>query len=278
MNYSYAAPAAANYARPLTSNISSPSSGIFSRLSVVLVVVFVVFVALVFYYKTVGYYMNVGWTRIMDLIRGGTDVNVEVGSHVEANLTPMDAPPQSGMGASEQRPSGMPGASDSGILNSLSVGGPKKEVFNVSRNVYTFGEASAVCSALGADLASYEQVKDAYEQGADWCNYGWIKGQMAVYPTQKETWDKLQKGAAEFRNACGRIGINGGRFDNPDLRFGVTCYGIKPAQSATDELLESQVALPQSPEEIEYEKKVQKFREQLATTTILPFKRGQWAE
>jgi hypothetical protein len=278
MNYSYAAPAAANYARPLTSNISSPSSGVFSRLSAVLLVVFIVFVALVIYYKTVGYYMNLGWSRIMDLIRGGTDVNVEVGSHVEANLTPMDTPPQSGMGDAEQRPPGMPGAADSGILNSLSVGGPKKEVFNVSRNVYTFGEASAVCSALGSDLASYEQVKDAYEQGADWCNYGWIKGQMAVYPTQKETWDKLQKGSAEFRNACGRIGINGGRFDNPDLRFGVTCYGIKPAQSATDELLESQVALPQSPEEIEYEKKVQKFREQLATTTILPFKRGQWTE
>ena len=126
-------------------------------------------------------------------------------------------------------------------------------------------------------MATYEQVKEAHAAGADWCNYGWVKGQMAVYPTQKETYEKLQKGAPEYRTACGRPGVNGGYFDNPDLRFGVTCYGTRPAEGSTDELLESQVALPPSTAEIEYDKKVQKFREQLSTLTVLPFNRSQWS-
>lgn len=282
MNFSYAAPAA----RPLSSiansvNTSSSASGIFSRFWAVLLLIFVVFVGMIIYYKTIGYYMEVGWNRILNLFNGDKTVDVDVGSNgaISASLKPMDAPPSSGMGPSNERTPGLPGASNgSTLLSSLSIGGPKKEVFNVSRNIYTYNDASAVCSALGAELANYEQVQEAYENGADWCNYGWIKGQMAVYPTQKETFDKLQKGAPEYRNACGRVGINGGHFDNPELRFGVTCYGVKPSRNATDELLESTVSLPPTTAEIEYDKKVQKYREQLNTMVVLPFKRGQWTE
>jgi hypothetical protein len=75
-----------------------------------------------------------------------------------------------------------------------------------------------------------------------------------------------------------RPGVNGGFFDNPELRFGVNCYGVKPPRNATDELLESQVALPPTTAEIEFDKKVQKFREQLNTITVLPFHKGQWTE
>ena len=101
---------------------------------------------------------------------------------------------------------------------------------------------------------------------------------MAIYPTQKETYAKLQKGAPEFRNACGVPGVNGGYFDNPELRFGVNCFGVKPAQKATDEFLDSQVALPQTAEEFEFEKKVQRFRDQMDNATILPFQKGRWTE
>jgi hypothetical protein len=278
MNYSYAPVPAANYAKPLT-NAGSSISGLFSKFWAVLLVIFIVFVALVIYYKTVGYYLQIGWDRIYAMIKGRESVEIDIGKTVEADIMPMDAPPQPAMPPADVRPLGMPGAVDtSPFLSSLSIRGPTKEVFNVSRNIYTYSDASAVCSALGAELADYDQVKEAYTRGADWCNYGWTKGQMATYPTQKETWEKLQKGAAEYRGACGQPGVNGGYFDNPDLRFGVNCYGIKPPKNATDELLESQVSLPASPEEIEYDKKVQKFREQLNTTTVLPFKRGQWTE
>ncbi len=63
---------------------------------------------------------------------------------------------------------------------------PLKQVFNVSQNRFTYKEAPAVCKALGAELATLEQLADGYRKGADWCNYGWTEGQMAFYPTQKK--------------------------------------------------------------------------------------------
>lgn len=266
----------------MAANAPAPAgSGIFSTFSLVFVLILVVFIALVVYHRTIGYYLEFGWNRIFKMISGGESVHVDIGDGaVDANVKPMDSPPASAMLPSPDRPSGMPGAtpSDSPLLSALgSLATPRKEVFNVSKNIYTYHDASAVCSALKSELATYEQVKEAHAGGADWCNYGWVKGQMAVYPTQKETYAKLQKGSPEYRTACGRPGVNGGYFDNPDLRFGVTCYGQRPAESDTDELLESQVALPPSTEEIEYDKKVQKFREQLSTLTVLPFNRSQWS-
>ena len=61
----------------------------------------------------------------------------------------------------------------------------RKQVFNVSENDYTYEEARAVCKAYGGDLATLEQMIEAHKKGANWCNYGWSDGQMALYPTQK---------------------------------------------------------------------------------------------
>ncbi len=173
-----------------------------------------------------------------------------------------------------ERPGGMPGASDPSTLEKIGEHlSQRSEVFNVSRNIYTYNDASAVCRSLGADLATYEQVKEAYDHGADWCNYGWVKGQMAVYPTQRETWDKLQKGPDSSKGACGQVGINGGYFDNPELRFGVNCFGAKPSKRETD-AISNELQLPKSSEEVEFDKKVQRFRDQLDQVNILPFNRG----
>jgi hypothetical protein len=257
-----------------------------------LLLVFIVFVAMVVYHETIGYYMKFGWDRVKEMIGFGTKVDIGMGPGaveepvLTATLQPYDAPPTSPLPPVSDRPSGMPGASESesepSLLSAMSASAhgalDMKEVYNVSKNIYTFHDAAAVCAANDGELATYEQVKDAHEKGADWCNYGWVKGQMAVYPTQKATYEKLQKAAPEFRNACGKPGVNGGHFDNPDLRFGVNCYGVKPAKKASDELLESMVALPASPAEIEFEKQVQKFRDQMDNTSILPFRKGQWSE
>jgi hypothetical protein len=156
--------------------------------------------------------------------------------------------------------------------------GKTKEVFNVSRNVYTYDEAGPLCTAMGAELATYEQLKKAQEKGADWCNYGWVKGQMAIYPTQEKTWNKLQSGPQEYRNSCGKPGINGGFFDNPELRFGVNCFGARPEKKDTDELMmDTETGMPRTAEQIEYDKKVQVFRDQLDTITVLPWARGKWS-
>lgn len=154
------------------------------------------------------------------------------------------------------------------------VGSP--EVFNISKNTYTYYDAEPLCRALGAELATYDQVKEAWEKGADWCNYGWVKGQAAVYPTQKDTWDRIQAGPEEQRTACGVPGLNGGYFDNPELRFGVSCYGSKPNQSQHDEAKMNQGA-PLSPGALEVQKKVAKFRTEAASIGIMPFSSNKWA-
>jgi len=101
------------------------------------------------------------------------------------------------------------------------------QVFNISNNMYTYDEAQRVCNAFGAKLATYDQIEGAYQNGGEWCNYGWSEGQMAYFPTQKETWSKLQSNT-KTQNACGRPGINGGFIKNPYVKFGANCYGVKP--------------------------------------------------
>jgi hypothetical protein len=154
----------------------------------------------------------------------------------------------------------------------------KKEVFNISSNRYAYADAEPLCKALGAELATYDEVKDAWESGADWCNYGWSKGQLALYPTQESTWKELQSGPEEQRGVCGRPGMNGGYFDNPEMRFGVNCYGIKPAQSSNDAReISSADNRPITPAVIEYEKKVAKYKAEADTIGILPFNKEKWA-
>jgi hypothetical protein len=288
-----ATPALPSFNSPKTNMLNSVT-GAFSNIWIVGALVILVAVLCYVYYKKIGYYVDLGIKNISKVINGRETVEAEFGSadnmdapgNLTATLKPMDVgvPPHPNLPSVPNRPSGMPGAQSgqpgtflSGVLPhpNFSTGG--KQVFNVSRNIYTYNDAAAVCSALDSDLATYEQVKDAYEQGADWCNYGWVKGQMAVYPTQKDTYEKLQKGRPQYHNACGRPGINGGYFDNPELLFGVNCFGVRPAKNAMDELNTSEVSLPPTTDEIEFDKKVQKFRDQLDDTTVLPFNKNSWS-
>ena len=154
----------------------------------------------------------------------------------------------------------------------LPTGG--REVFSVSSNKFTYNDAEPLCKALGAELATYDQVKEAWGKGADWCNYGWVKGQMAVYPTQKETWEKAQAGPEDQRMSCGNPGMNGGFFDNPELRFGVTCFGQKPEQSKHDE--DRVASIPKSPATLLFDKKVAEFRSEADHLGVLPFNSTKW--
>jgi len=112
----------------------------------------------------------------------------------------------------------------------------KNELFNVSNNLYSFEEAGAVCKAMGSRLATYDEVEEAYNNGAEWSTYGWSEGQHAYFPTQKETWNKLQK-IKGHENDLGRPGVNGGYFSNPNVRFGVNCYGVKPPMTDSEKAL-----------------------------------------
>ena len=151
---------------------------------------------------------------------------------------------------------------------------PEPQVFNVSENKYTYDESRALCKVFDSELATLEQLVDSYRKGADWCNYGWVEGQMAFYPTQKTTWDKLQKNSTpEKRNACGVPGVNGGYFNDPNLRFGVTCYGIKNEPRGNERVKQTFI----SDADAELQQMVDKFRKEIDNISILPFNRDKWS-
>lgn len=155
----------------------------------------------------------------------------------------------------------------------------QKEVFNINANDFTYYDAEPMCRAMGAELATYDQVKEAWSKGANWCNYGWVKGQNAVYPTQKGFYEKLQSGPPEDQNACGVPGVNGGYFDNPEMRFGVNCYGPKPSQTANDvRLLEEKGILPQTPDTLKINQQAQEYKEKLGSIGVMPFSDAKWSE
>lgn len=151
----------------------------------------------------------------------------------------------------------------------------KKEVFNIAANKYTYSDAEPLCKAYGAELATYDQVKEAWSKGADWCNYGWVKGQSAVYPTQQSTFDKLQAGPEDQHMACGVPGVNGGYFDNPELRMGVNCYGTKPSENDTDDRYMAKKEA-KTQDRLAYDQKVQEYKNHADLIPINPFKTGSW--
>jgi hypothetical protein len=151
---------------------------------------------------------------------------------------------------------------------------PVKQVFNISENKYTYKEGEALCKVFDSELATLDQLIDAYKKGADWCNYGWVQGQMAFYPTQKTTWDKLQKNSTpDKRNACGKPGLNGGFFNNPELRFGVNCYGIKNQPRGNERIKQPLI----SDADAELQQMIDKFRKEVDNITILAFSHDKWS-
>lgn len=213
--------------------------------------------------------INAGYENVSNALRGL--FNMETSPPVPIHETPSttQAPPAS--------TTATPPTSSQTILESvLPLKGPP-EVFNVSKNEFSYYDAEPLCKALGAELATYDQVKDAYGKGADWCNYGWTKGQVAIYPTQKASWDDLQSGSEDDREACGRPGVNGGYFDNPEMKFGVNCYGPKPSQSGHDEAqLMKNGRMPMTTSSLKTEQKVRQFEAQATQLGILPFNKSKW--
>ena len=146
-------------------------------------------------------------------------------------------------------------------------------MFYISGNKYEYEEAAAVCAAYDADLASQDQVQEAYSGGAEWCGYGWTQGGMALFPTQQSTWETLQQeGPDKNRTACGRPGVNGGYFD-PKTKFGVNCYGVKPKGGS----MKFPMPIPGT-NAGDFQKMVDKFKSMIKQITVSPFNRAGWSE
>jgi hypothetical protein len=145
------------------------------------------------------------------------------------------------------------------------------EVFHIDDSQFTYADAPAVCAAYDAQLATLEQIIDAYNHGAEWCGYGWSAGGFALYPTQRGTWQALQAEPDTVkRTACGRPGVNGGYFD-PNTKFGVNCFGFKPTGKAELPLP------PPGTDNKAFKAAVAKFRSMISSFNLVPYSRTEWS-
>ena len=222
--------------------------------------IFAMLALVVIYYVVVGYNKSPTTTQPAPSTLNSQVVPAAANSQV-AGLKTYD-----GLSAS-----GLPGATaPAGLAASPDAG--TKQVFHIADNLFTYDDAEAVCRAYGADLATYDQMVDAYKKGANWCGYGWTKEQMALYPIQYSYWQKLQDSSPEEAGSCGVPGINGGFFENPNMQFGVNCYGSKRGPRKDEKVKDIYV----SDKEREIRAKVAAFQKQLGKFKLLPFNGDKW--
>jgi len=154
----------------------------------------------------------------------------------------------------------------------------EKQVFHIPQQKYTYEEAKALCKAYGGRLATYKEIENAYNNGAEWCSYGWSDGQMILYPTQEHTYNKLQK-IKGHEHDCGRPGVNGGYISNPNARFGVNCYGYKPKiTNEEEELMAKTTPYPLTKKDKKQQKLVKKYENKLSSIKVSPFNYNTWSE
>ena len=153
-----------------------------------------------------------------------------------------------------------------------------KQVFNIPGNNYGYEDAKTLCLAYGGRLANYQEVEDTYNEGGEWCNYGWSDGQMALFPTQSQTYKNLQK-IEGHENDCGRPGVNGGYMANPHLKFGVNCYGYKPEINDEEEyLMQITTPYPKTEKDILFEKRVNYWKSRINEILVSPFNYQSWSK
>lgn len=173
--------------------------------------------------------------------------------------------------------SGSGGGGDLGTGPSLKM---RKQVFHIPANVYDYDNAKALCSAYGATLANIDQIEEAHKSGAEWCSYGWSDNQMVLYPTQKSTWEELQKSTDPTKkNSCGRPGINGGYMENASMKAGVNCYGPKPEINPASSKLMSSIQNYEAGKMNDplHEARVQQMKSKINDIVIAPFNKGAWS-
>jgi len=149
-----------------------------------------------------------------------------------------------------------------------------EEVFHIPNNIHSYEKARSICRKYNARLATYSEVEDAYNNGANWCSYGWSEDQLALFPTQMDIYNNL-KLIPGHENDCGRPGINGGFIDNKQVRFGVNCFGEKPEETEQDNEYMERLKLSYSPA-ID-QKELEKISKEKEDMLIAPFNKDKWS-
>jgi len=216
-----------------------------------IIFIFIVFIILVIWYfipfSLLNYLNYKYFTQISNIFTNNPSVSVEVDTPKENNSLPP-------------------------IISR----NPPDQVFNIPGNYYNYNDAKSLCNAYGSRLANYSEIENAYSNGAEWCNYGWSDEQMALFPTQAETYKNLQT-IPGHEHDCGRPGINGGYISNPNVRFGVNCYGKKPKMNEIEqELMETSTPYPLTQDDIKMQYKTDMLKKKLPNILVSPFNYNNW--
>tara|TARA_X000000368_G_scaffold401308_1_gene374065 strand:+ start:1113 stop:1991 length:879 start_codon:yes stop_codon:yes gene_type:complete len=153
-----------------------------------------------------------------------------------------------------------------------------KEVFHIPGNKFTYHDAKAICKAFDSEIATYDQLKNAQQNGASWCSYGWTEDQLGLYPTNENDWNKLQN-KSDNRYDCGLPGINGGHVKNTHIKMGANCYGIKPEKSKLEKDLELNKNNPlyaKTYKEYIFDKRTNEWKDKLGNIVIKGFNNETW--
>ena len=160
---------------------------------------------------------------------------------------------------------------------SLNIQPPSnKEAYHIPGNNFTYNDAKAVCKAFNGDIATFNQLREAQQKGASWCSYGWTQDKLALYPTSEYDWKKLQE-KSDKKYSCGLPGINGSYLDNPYVKLGANCYGVKPYKSKLEsDLLNDDYNIPKSEKELLFNERVKYWKNRLGNVLIYPFNNKNW--
>jgi hypothetical protein len=245
----------------------------------------IVIVLVLIFFGFVLMYFPVGQEFLQRAFSGQTfDIQPVITPSQELEIKVKANTPGTGADASLITPKGGPGSADvqPNSASEIAKITPEKvinepEVFLIQDNIYQYEDAEPLCRAYGARLATMGDLYDAWRKGADWCFYGWVRGQRIVYPTQKESWIKLQESdELETRNKCGLPGLNGGRVRDPTARYGVHCFGVKPPTWRNYKA--NKMAQTNFTErEQEAHSRATYFKKRLNEYTIMPFNKGEWS-
>jgi hypothetical protein len=143
----------------------------------------------------------------------------------------------------------------------------KEQTYHV-QGKFDYMNAKAVCKAYNGKIANIKQVMEAYDKGAEWCNYGWSDDNMVLYPTQFKSWKSYQK--LGNKEQCGRPGVNGGYNNHLFQKLGVNCFGKKPKLNGP---MPKQV-VPQE----NVDKRVEFWQSKIPNLTVDPFNYDAWSE